>query len=78
MFSLCNLGKIIGLTSRRGAYMGSDYYSKTEGLLETNHIHFGSFRKKKAQRERLWFKLKIKVIKGLTGEEGTSLKKITL
>lgn len=57
--------------------MGSDYYSKTEGLLETNQIHFGYFRKK-AQRERLWFKLKIKVIKGLTGEEGTSLKKITL
>lgn len=57
--------------------MGSDYYSKTEALLETNQIHFGYFRKR-AQRERLWFNLEIKVIKGLTGEEGTPLKKITL
>lgn len=57
--------------------MGSDYYSKTEVLLETNQIHFGYFRKR-AQRERLWFNLEIKVIKGLTGEEGTPLKKITL
>lgn len=51
MFSRCNLGKIIGLTSHRGAYMGSDYYSKTEGLLETNHIHFGYFRKKRLREK---------------------------
>ena len=57
--------------------MGSDYDSKSEVLLETNQIHFGYFRKW-AQRERLWLKLEIKVIKGLTGEEGTPLKKITL
>lgn len=57
--------------------MGSDHDSKTEELLETNQIHFGYFRKR-AQRERLWLKLEIKVIKGLTGEEGTPLKKITL
>lgn len=57
--------------------MGSDHDSKTEELLETNQIHSGYFRKR-AQRERLWLKLEIKVIKGLTGEEGTLLKKITL
>lgn len=56
--------------------MGSDYYSKTEEDIK-KQIKSTLDTLEKETEEELWFKLKIKVIKGLTGEEGTSLK-ITL